>query len=251
MRWYNHKNYGKFKNELIGISDVEIDLNDHTTIIKKFINLPESIARTFSLTERSCGRVNIEDLIQEGMVALCVASKMVDKDMVENSTDEERIIAKYLSIRIRGAIRRAIDSSRGTIRIPERAIREIRNGDIENESIKQTFFGNVLKVLEDNTASSNSRFVVDFDGTLQEYNYNFVVAYILGVFNTNLDRDECEVLKMFYGLGTKKVHLKDMCPYFDGKYNRQEISEIKNKSIDKIERKINKGVILDLLFDKN
>lgn len=247
MKWYSEENYNRFKTDLKNQPEVEIDLDDHQTIINKFIYLPELITKKFNKTEPACGRLNVEDLIQEGMVALCIASKMVDKDMVGRSTDKEKLIASYLSERIWGRMRRFIDLNRGTIRVSEAKTIKIRNNEDVDEDVKSTFFGNVLTQIEDGDISNN-RMVVDHNGDLREYNYGIVVAYILAVFNSNLNKEEVEILRHWYGLNTSKKTLYSIAKLMGERYYPMRICDIKNEAIKKIENKINKGLVVDFLF---
>ena len=247
MKWYNGENYNRYRNEVKGLNNHAIDLNNHESIINRFIYLPEKIAREFSMSETACGRLNIEDLIQEGMIGLCIASKMVDESLVKNTDNHDRFIASYLSHRIRGQIRRAIDGFRGTIRIPERKIREIRNDKEEVDTYRDSFFFNVLKQIDDDLIR-NGRMVVDSNNELKEYNYNIVVAYLLGVFNANLNKTESIVLKKWYGLQTPKESLNQIAIDLGGDYTTQKVFELKNKALNKINGKINKGEIVDFLF---
>lgn len=247
MKWYNGENYGRYRDEIKKLEGFAIDLNNHESIINRFIHLPEKIAREFSISETACGRLNIEDLIQEGMVGLCIASKMVDEGLVKNTDNHDRFIASYLSHRIRGQIRRAIDGFRGTIRIPERKIREIRSDKEEVDIYRDSFFFNVLKQIDDDLIR-NGRMVIDSNDELKEYNYNIVTAYLLGIFNANLTRTETTILKKWYGLQVQKEPLSQIAIDLGDDYTTQKVFEIKKNALNKINGKINKGEIVDFLF---
>lgn len=246
MKWYNRENYQRYKNELKNTRRKDFDLSNPESIVYKFIDLPETIARSlFRLDETSCGRLNVEDLIQEGMLELCVSSKMIDKELVEGSDNAERVIISYLSERIKGRIRRAINTWRGTIRIPERAIREIRSGEKDDYEVRNTFFFNILEQIRD-CDSSNNRMVIDYRGELKEYNYTFVITYIVGVLKSNLNDVETDILRMWYGLDTNKRTIEQISSSVG--LHSQKVFSIKKEAIKKIEGKINKGLIVDFLF---
>ena len=133
MRKYNIQNYIKYKN------DVEAQLNrvnkpvdgDYTKLtddeIKiNFLPLVVTLAHKQSTSDQASGVLSILDLFQEGNVGLCSAVSKIDRDLLIKSDDQEKTIKSFLSKRIKGAIRRAVDINRGDVRIPEHKLNEIR-----------------------------------------------------------------------------------------------------------------------------
>jgi len=247
MKSYSKSNYQRYKKELSSVRGVRLNLDDKSTIINNYLYLPEYIARRFPLAETSCGRLNIEDLIQEGMVALVLAVEMVDADVVKNSTNQDLILKSYLTHKIKGAIKRAVINSRGTIRLPERVVREIRSGDNTNENAKSTYFGNVLKRIEDDEVSNN-KIVVDFNGDLIEYSYPFVVAYLLGVLKPILNELELKVVRQWYGIGMTKQSLGQIAKNLGDGLTEIKVFEIKKAAKAKIDESINRDKVMDFLF---
>ena len=92
-----------------------------------FLPLVENISRKFSTTQQASGVMTIMDLIQEGSSGLTKAVDRLDLNLLEESPKiKKKHIKSFLSKRIRGQIRRAIDINRGDMRIPEHKLNEIR-----------------------------------------------------------------------------------------------------------------------------
>ncbi|SVD31862.1 uncharacterized protein METZ01_LOCUS384716, partial [marine metagenome] len=63
--------------------------------------------------------MSINDLIQDGNLSLLKAIRRIDWIKLNKSDDQEKTMKSFLSKRIKGGIRRAIDINRGDMRIPE------------------------------------------------------------------------------------------------------------------------------------
>jgi DNA-directed RNA polymerase sigma subunit (sigma70/sigma32) len=70
--------------------------------------------------------LTINDLIQEGALGLIAAVDKLDWETLNKSGNIEKTLKSFLSKRIKGAMRRAVDINRGDIKIPEYKIIEIR-----------------------------------------------------------------------------------------------------------------------------
>ena len=154
MKKYNIPIYLKYKQE---VEDAWEDVNkpidgDYTRltndeIIINFLPLVENIARKQSTSDQASGILSILDLIQEGNAGLIAATNKLDRETLMKSDDQEKTLKSFLSKRIKGAIRRAVDMNRGEIRIPEHKLNEIRRNP-KDERLVSMFF---------NSASVNSR----------------------------------------------------------------------------------------------
>ena len=124
MKKFNIQNYARFKNDL---NEVNLDLyNDRDKLIVENIKLVENIARSFSTMQQASGVLDITDMIQEGTIGLIAAVDKIEWQTIKLSTNPERTLKSFLSKRIKGAIRRAIDINRGNIRIPEHKLNDMR-----------------------------------------------------------------------------------------------------------------------------
>ena len=129
MKKYNVKNYIRYKEDVKAcMPDEEFAYFELTRkdLIIKFLPLVENIARKFSTTQQASGVMSINDLIQEGSAGLTKAIDRLDWEVLNESDDIEKTLKSFLSKRIKGAIRRAVDKNRGDIRIPEHKLNEIR-----------------------------------------------------------------------------------------------------------------------------
>ena len=112
MKSYNVSNYIKYKQDLNrSMPDDEIlyAMLTRDELIIKFLPLVENLARKFSTSQQASGVLSINDLIQEGSVGLVAAVDRIDWTKLCESDDIEKTIKSFLSKRIKGAIRRAID----------------------------------------------------------------------------------------------------------------------------------------------
>ena len=135
MKKYNIPNYIRYKNDLIiqlkKIENKELkDLNNEE-LQWKFMLLVENIGRKFSTTQQASGVMSINDIIQEGNLSLTKAIRKIDWIRLSESDDQEKTLKSFLSKRIKGGIRRAVDINRGDIRIPEHKLNEIRKTTVK------------------------------------------------------------------------------------------------------------------------
>ena len=139
MKKYNIQNYVRYKEDVLNsIRLIENkQLNEYTRdeLIITFLPLVENIARKFATSQQASGVMDITDLIQEGSKGLINAADKIIWETIVESTDPEKTIKSFLSKRIKGAIRRAIDINRGDIRIPEHKLNEIRKDNGKNEKM--------------------------------------------------------------------------------------------------------------------
>ena len=123
MKKYNIRNYVRYKDDVkASINLIEFKaFQDYTRdeLIVTFLPLVENIARKFSTSDQASGVMDITDLIQDGSLGLIRAVDKIIWETVTESDDPEKTLKSFLSKRIKGSIRRAIDINRGDIRIPE------------------------------------------------------------------------------------------------------------------------------------
>ena len=130
MKKYNIQNYVRYKEDLkrsMPGDKIAFSYYTRDELIIKFMPLVENLARKFSTSDQASGVLSINDLIQEGNKGLILAVDKLTWETLDNSDDIEKTLKSFLSKRIKGAIRRAIDINRGNIRIPEHKLNEIMN----------------------------------------------------------------------------------------------------------------------------
>ena len=130
MKHYNIQNYIRYKKDLEDvIKRIELkNFHEYTRdeLVVTFLPLVENLARKFATSQQASGVMAITDLIQEGSLNLCKAVDRIDWSMIADSEDKEKTIKSFLSKRIKGGIRRAVDANRGQMRLPEHVINEVR-----------------------------------------------------------------------------------------------------------------------------
>ena len=153
MKKYNVKNYIRYKVDLTNsIHNIELkELKEYTRdkLIVMFLPLVENIGRKFATSQQASGVMSINDLIQEGSLGLIRAVDKITWETIEESNDPEKTIKSFLSKRIKGAIRRAIDINRGDIRIPEHKLNEIRKDNGKNHKMVAMFFNSIFLSIDE------------------------------------------------------------------------------------------------------
>ena len=113
MKHYNIQNYIRYKKDLEStLKRLENKpWNEYTRneLIIKFMPLVENLARKFATSQQASGVMSINDLIQEGNLNLIKAVDRIDWEKINESDDQEKTMKSFLSKRIKGGIRRAID----------------------------------------------------------------------------------------------------------------------------------------------
>ena len=130
MKKYHVQNYVRWKHDMAAaikrLPDLPYEDLDRDQLVIRFLPLVESLARKFSTAQQASGVMSIMDFIQEGNYGLCAAVNRIDWDTILAAEDKEKTMKSFLSKRIKGAIRRGIDTNRGSMRIPEHKLNEIR-----------------------------------------------------------------------------------------------------------------------------
>ena len=251
MKKYNVHNYIRYKEDVKqSIERIEGKFWDEYTreeLIVKFLPLVENLARKFSTSQQASGVMDITDLIQEGSAGLCAAVDRIIWPQILGSEDPEKTIKSFLSKRIRGAIRRRIDMNRGTMRIPEHKLNEIRKDFGEDKKAVQLFFNSVFLSLDNQDDETNM--VYDIPDNAKEYNKDMLLAYLKSVMIQCLYPKEYQVLRLSYGLDCNKHSAKEIAAKLDisGVSNYVRVSEIKKQAVNKLIDSVDHSQVLDYL----
>jgi RNA polymerase sigma factor (sigma-70 family) len=252
MKKYNIQNYIRYKDDVkkttARISDKIWSEYTRDELIVKFLPLVENIARKFSTTQQASGVLTINDLIQEGSVGLIHAVHKLDNTRLSESEDIEKTLKSFLSKRIKGAIRRAIDINRGNIKIPEHKLIEIRKTEGDDKKIVRMFFNSVFYSVEQINEQNDNQ-IFEIPDKSEPYNIVLLNTYLLGLMKTYLNDKEYEVLRMSYGLDCDKYPAKEIAKILnlEGVSNFVRISQIKKNAIDKLIENVNPDQVLDYL----
>ena len=123
--------------------------------------------------------MSILDIIQEGSAGLTRAVDRLDWTVLNESEDVEKTLKSFLSKRIKGAIRRAIDKNRGDIRIPEHKLNEIRKDNGKDQKMVAMFFNSIfLSIDSQPTDDENSMYQIPDKS--EPYNIQLMNVYLVG-----------------------------------------------------------------------
>lgn len=247
MKKYNIQNYVRFKNDLASYGDIPDTGDNRQDLIISHVSLVETIARKFSTSQQASGVMTINDLIQEGIIGLIAAVDKIDWNQITDSTEPQRTLNSFLSKRIKGAIRRAIDINRGNIRIPEHKLNDMRKNSEAEKKTVEMFFNSVFYSL-DETDNDNNTFYEIADNA-KDYNIDIMNKYLLSIMETHLSIKEYDVLRMSYGLDCDKMSAKEIADKLQikGTASYVRISQIKRDAINKLIESVDPAQVIDFL----
>ena len=216
-------------------------------LIIKFLPLVENLARKFPSGQQASGIMNIMDFIQEGACGLARAVDRIDWHMLLQSDDVEKTLKSFLSKRIRGAIRRGIDANRGTMRIPEHKLNEIRRDFGKDRKAVEMFFNSIFLSID--VPSDDTDMVYDIPDKSEPFNYALLNIFLKNTLMTHLTPKEYQVLRLSYGLDCEKHSAKQIAEILDikGESSYVRISQLKRQAIDKLMDKVNYSQVLEFL----
>jgi RNA polymerase sigma factor (sigma-70 family) len=255
MKKYNIPNYIRYKNDLIIklklIEDKAIEDLNESELQWKFMLLVENIARKFSTTQQASGVMSINDLIQEGNFSLTKAIRKIDWVRLSESTDQEKTLKSFLSKRIKGGIRRAIDINRGDIRIPEHKLNEIRKNNGKDQKMVAMFFNSMFLSIDDKPKNHDDEesMIYQIADKSEPYNIGLLNVYLKGLLNTHLNEKEYEVLRLSYGLDCDKHSANEIAKRIgiEGSSAYVRVSELKKQAVDKLIDSVDHSQVLDYL----
>ena len=249
MKKYNIKNYIRYKEDVkLSIGRVPIkNFIDYTPSELKVIFLPlvENIGRKFATAQEASGVMSIMDIIQEGSIQLCKAVDKIDRTKLFESEDIEKTLKSFLAKRIRGGIRREIDRNRGTMRIPEHKLNEMRKG--KDEKMVRMFFNSIFLSIDANPEDENM--VYQIPDKSDPYNEVLLNAYILSLLNKHLEWNEMFVLNKSYGLDGDKWSANEIATALEikGVSAYVRVSELKKQAVEKLIENVDHSQVLDYL----
>ena len=254
MKKYNVPNYIRYKKDVIaGQPDEDIpyeDLNERQ-LNYRFMPLVENISRKFSTTQQASGVMSINDIIQEGNFNLIKAIRRIDWIRLSKSDDQEKTLKSFLSKRIKGGIRRAIDINRGDIRIPEHKLNEIRKNNGKDHKMVAMFFNSMFLSLDDKPRHNDEEesMIYQIADKSEPYNIGLLNVYLTGLLKTHLTDKEYEVLRLSYGLDCDKHSANQIAELLniDGSSAYVRVSELKKQAVDKLIDSVDHSQVLDYL----
>jgi RNA polymerase sigma factor (sigma-70 family) len=254
MKSYNIQNYIRYKEDIKKTNEFSLG-NDFQSynrdkLIAKFLPLVENIAKKFSTTTQACGVLDITDLIQYGSIGLVFAIDKIDWPTIEASEDKEKTIKSFVSKRIKGSIRRAIDINRGAIKLPEHKLNEIRKNNGEDHTMVAMFFNSIfLSIDEQMNDDDDDNMLYQIPDQAEVYNIGLMNLYLTSLLKKHLNDTEFEVLRLSYGLDCDKHSANQIadCLGIEGASAYVRVSEIKKQAINKLIANVEPSQVLDYL----
>jgi RNA polymerase sigma factor (sigma-70 family) len=250
MKKYNVKNYVLHKKDLEAVQTYKERFDNRDQLIIDYMPLVERICRKFSTSDQASGVLSINDLLQEGYKGLIEAVDKIQETRLADSTDPERTLEVFLSKRIKGSIRRAIDINRGDIRIPEHKLNEIRRDNGKDKKMVALFFNSIFLSIDNNfNADEEESSIFQIEDKSKPYNIDILNKYLLSLMKMHLDDREYEVLRLSYGLDCDKLSAKQIAEKLKitGSANYVRVSQIKRDALDKLIDNVEPDQVLDLL----
>jgi RNA polymerase sigma factor (sigma-70 family) len=252
MKHYNIQNYIRYKKDLentlkrIGKKDwQEYTRNE---LIITFMPLVENLSRKFATSQQASGVMSILDLMQEGCLSLCKAVDRIDWEKINDSDDKEKTLKSFLSKRIKGGIRRAIDINRGQMRLPEHVINSIRKNFGKDKKAVAMFFNSIFLSIDAGTRDDDDMFL-QIEDKAEPYNQVFLNMYLMSLLKSHLIQKEVDVLRLSYGLDCEKHSAKEIAEHLGiegiGAYVR--VSQLKKQAVDKLIENVDHSQVLDYL----
>lgn len=253
MKKYNIRNYVRYKDDVkASINLIEFKaFQDYTRdeLIVTFLPLVENIARKFSTSDQASGIMDITDLIQDGSLGLIRAVDKIIWETVIESDDPEKTLKSFLSKRIKGSIRRAIDINRGDIRIPEHKLNEIRKDNGQDKVMVAMFFNSIFLSIDEQVNEDDENMMHQIPDQSEPYNIALLNIYLTSLLKKHLDKREFEVLRLSYGLNCDKHSANKIAEILniEGSSAYVRISEIKKQAVQKLIENVDSSQVIDYL----
>ena len=248
MKKYNIQNYVRYKADVKqSVARIEgkfFDEYSRDELIVKFLPLVENLARKFSTSDQASGILSINDLIQEGSVALTLAIDKIDWEKLHESPDIEKTLKSFISKRIKGAIRRAININRGTMRIPEHVLNDMRNNPSDNKVA--LFFNSIFSSIDiESDKSENDHRAFQIPDKSEPYNIDILNSYLMGLIKQYLNFKQQEVLRLSYGLDRDKMSGPEIAKLLN--VGSVRVSQIKKEAINALIANTDAAQVIDYL----
>ena len=251
MKKYNIQNYIRYKNDVKQaverLKDKSWEEYDRSELMIKFLPLVENIARKFSTSQQASGVMSVMDMIQSGSLGLVHAVRKLDYEKLKESEDMEKTLKSFFSKRIKGSIRRQVDTNRGSIRIPEHKLNEIRKNFGKDKKMVEMFFNSIFLSIDANP--SNDDMVYQIPDNSQPYNVDLLNIYLKSLCQSHLSDKEYQVLRLSYGLDCDKQSATQIAKYLgiEGSSSYVRVSQLKKQAVDTLIENVDHSQVIDFL----
>ena len=254
MRKYNVENYMRYEADLkkvLGSKLYERDDYENLTrdqLIIKFLPLVINLARKFSTAQVASGVLQFPDLVQYGNMGLIYAVDKLKQNKLDESDDKNKTIKSFLSKRINGAIRRGIDTNRGSLRIPEHKLNEIRKDFGRDKHMVSMFFNSIFLSI-DEKPKDDSNMIYQIPDNTSDYNPALLSTYLKSLLSRHLNKKEYEVLRLSYGLDCAKHSAKQIASILGikGSSSYVRVSQLKKQAVQRLVDNVDHSQVIDYL----
>ena len=252
MRKYNVENYIRYKEDvksILGSKLYERTVYENLTRdqkIIKFLPLVENIAKKFSTSQVASGILTIMDLIQEGSKGLVYAVDRWNQETIDESKDKDKTVKSFLSKRINGAIRRAVDANRGSLRIPEHKLNEIRKDSGRDKHLVEMFFNSIFLSIDKTIGDTDKVYEIP---DKPDYSPEMLSTYLKSLLNKHLNKKEYEVLRLSYGLDCPRHSAKQIADILSikGSSAYVRVSQLKKQAVKRLIDNVDHSQVVDYL----
>ena len=252
MRKYNVENYIRYKEDVKSILGSKLyERTDYENLTRdqkiiKFLPLVENIAKKFSTSQVASGILTIMDLIQEGSKGLVFAVDRWNQETIDESKDKDKTVKSFLSKRINGAIRRAVDANRGSLRIPEHKLNEIRKDSGRDKHLVEMFFNSIFLSIDKTIGDTDKVYEIP---DKPDYSPEMLSTYLKSLLNKHLNKKEYEVLRLSYGLDCPRHSAKQIADILSikGSSAYVRVSQLKKQAVKRLIDNVDHSQVVDYL----
>ena len=252
MRKYNVENYIRYKEDVKSILGSKLyERTDYENLTRdqkiiKFLPLVENIAKKFSTSQVASGILTIMDLIQEGSKGLVYAVDRWNQETIDESKDKDKTVKSFLSKRINGAIRRAVDANRGSLRIPEHKLNEIRKDSGRDKHLVEMFFNSIFLSIDKTIGDTDKVYEIP---DKPDYSPEMLSTYLKSLLNKHLNKKEYEVLRLSYGLDCPRHSAKQIADILSikGSSAYVRVSQLKKQAVKRLVDNVDHSQVVDYL----
>ena len=246
MKDYNINNYNRYKQDIKANQPEGKSWDEYTRdeLIIKFTPLAENIARKFSTSQAASGVMTVTDMIQEGHIGLIKAVDKIIWPTIFEAENPERRLKSFLAKRIKGAIRRAIDNNRGSMRIPEHKLNQIRKDFDNSKKAVDMYFNSIFTSIDDVEYQ-----VMQIPDNSSEINNETLNRLLLELTRKYLNDKEYDVIRMSYGLDCDKLPATEIANHLGikGSSSYVRVSQLKSQALNKLKQSITHSQVADYL----
>ena len=191
---------------------------------------------------------NLYDLQLLLSLNLIKAVDRIDWDKLSESEDQEKTMKSFLSKRIKGGIRRAIDINRGQMRLPEHVTNNIRKNFGKDKKAVAMFFNSIFLSIDAGPRDEDDMFM-QIEDKSEPYNQEFLNIYLMSLLKQHLEPKEYDVLRLSYGLDCDKHSAKEIATKLgiEGSAAYVRVSQLKKQAVNKLIDNVDHSQVFDYL----